>query len=51
NVATICELCFPVSSIVFDFIFNGKFLSPIQFVSAVVMLFSIYKITQTQRNN
>lgn len=51
NVATICELCFPVSSILFDFIFNGKFLSPVQFVSTIVMLFSIYKITQTQRNN
>lgn len=51
NVATICELCFPVSSILFDFIFNGKFLSGIQVISTIVMLFSIYKITQSQRNN
>lgn len=48
NVATICELCFPVSSILFDFIFNGKFLSGIQIVSAIVMLFSIYRITQSR---
>lgn len=49
NVATICELCFPVSSILFDFIFNGKFLSGIQIVSAALMLFSIYRITQSRR--
>lgn len=49
NVATICELCFPVSSILFDFLFNGKFLSGIQVVSAALMLFSIYRITQSRR--
>ncbi|MEG0068234.1 DMT family transporter [Cetobacterium sp.] len=50
NVATMCELCFPVSSIVFDYIFNGKILSPIQFVSAAFLLFTIYKITKNQKN-
>nr|WP_307774545.1 DMT family transporter [uncultured Cetobacterium sp.] len=49
NVATMCELCFPVSSIVFDFIFNGKLLSPVQFISAAALLFSIYKITKNQK--
>ncbi|MGL4671837.1 MAG: DMT family transporter [Cetobacterium sp.] len=50
NIATICELCFPVSSIVFDYIFNKKVLSPIQFVSAGLLLFAIYKITKNQNN-
>ncbi|MGL4358477.1 DMT family transporter [Cetobacterium sp.] len=50
NIATMCELCFPVSSIVFDYIFNKKILSPIQFVSAGILLFTIYKITKNQKN-
>ncbi len=50
NIATMCELCFPVSSIVFDYIFNKKMLSPIQFISAGMLLFTIYKITKNQKN-
>ncbi|MCG8471637.1 MAG: DMT family transporter [Desulfobacterales bacterium] len=44
GVGTICELLFPISSIVFDYIFNGHILSPIQWISAVVMLFAIWRI-------
>jgi drug/metabolite transporter (DMT)-like permease len=44
GVATICELLFPISSIVFDYIFNGNILSPVQWVSASLMLFAIYRI-------
>ncbi|SCY26823.1 DMT family transporter [Desulfoluna spongiiphila] len=44
GVATICELLFPISSILFDYIFNGNILSPIQWVSATAMLFAIYRI-------
>lgn len=50
NVATMCELCFPVSSILFDYIFNGNVLSTIQILSAVLMLYSIYKITKNRAN-
>ena len=50
NIATMCELCFPVSSIVFDYIFNGRLLSPVQFMSAGILLFTIYKITRNQKN-
>lgn len=49
NIATICELCFPVSSIVFDYVFNGKILSLVQFLSAGMLLFSIYRITKNQK--
>ncbi len=48
KVSTICELCFPISTIVFDYIFNKQVLSPIQWVSAAVMLFAIYRITANQ---
>ena len=44
GVATICELLFPISSIVFDYIFNGNILSPVQWVSATIMLYAIYRI-------
>ncbi|NNF97928.1 MAG: DMT family transporter [Desulfobacteraceae bacterium] len=50
SVSTICELCFPISSIFFDYVFNGNVLSPIQWVSASVMLFAIVKITVNQNS-
>ncbi|MCD4790324.1 MAG: DMT family transporter, partial [Bacteroidales bacterium] len=34
-IATICELFFPISAIFFDYIVNGKILSPVQWVAAV----------------
>lgn len=46
KVSTMCELCFPISSAVFDYIFNGNVLSGIQLFSAGIMLVSIYKISK-----
>jgi drug/metabolite transporter (DMT)-like permease len=43
-VATISELLFPVSAIFFDYIVNGNILSPVQLVSAVVMIFALIKL-------
>ncbi|MDO9511081.1 MAG: DMT family transporter [Bacteroidales bacterium] len=40
-VATVCELFFPISAIIFDYIFNGTRLSVVQWISAVIMIFSI----------
>ncbi len=48
NISTICELCFPISTIVFDYIFNGHVLSLVQWISAIVMLFAIYNVSNTQ---
>ncbi len=44
-VATISELLFPISAILFDYLFNDSILSPIQMISAVIMVFSIIKLT------
>ncbi len=44
-VATISELLFPISAILFDYIFNGSVLSPVQLLSAVVMFFAIIKLS------
>jgi drug/metabolite transporter (DMT)-like permease len=43
--ATICELCFPLSAIVFDYLFNDRLLSTVQWISAAVMIYSIIRLT------
>jgi len=43
--ATICELCFPVSAILFDYLVNDRVLSPLQWVSAGVLIFAILKLS------
>lgn len=45
-IATICELFFPVSAIIFDYIFNHKTLNTVQWIAAVVMIFAIIKLNQ-----
>jgi len=44
-IATICELLFPVSAILFDYLFNGKVLSSIQWISAIILLIAIIKLS------
>lgn len=44
-VATICELCFPLSAIIFDYVFHGRVLTTVQWVSAAIMLISIVKLS------
>lgn len=43
-ISAIVELLFPISAIVFDFLINKNILTTIQWVSAFVMIFSIFKI-------
>lgn len=50
QVATMCELAFPISSAILDYFVNKTILSPVQWISAAVMLFTIYKVTKTQEN-
>ena len=44
SVSTIAELCFPLSAVFFDYIFNDNRLSTIQWISAAVMLIAIFKL-------
>lgn len=46
-VASICELFFPLSAILFDYIFNGTMLSAIQWISAAVMIVAIFNLNRT----
>lgn len=48
NLATMCELCFPISTVIFDYLINGSVLSPIQWVSAICMLVAIYRMSANQ---
>jgi drug/metabolite transporter (DMT)-like permease len=43
--ATICELCFPVSAIFFDYFVNDRVLSLVQWISAAVLIFAILKLS------
>ncbi|WP_163469843.1 DMT family transporter [Fusobacterium sp. IOR10] len=49
SVATICELAFPISSVLFDYIFNKNLLTAIQSFGAIILLFSIIKISKSQK--
>jgi drug/metabolite transporter (DMT)-like permease len=44
-VATICELFFPVSAILFDYLFNHRILTPIQWISSIILLIAIIKLS------
>jgi len=43
-IATISELLFPISAIFFDYIVNDSLLSPIQLLSAAIMVFAIIRL-------
>lgn len=43
-VATISELLFPISAIFFDYIVNDSILSPVQMISAAIMVFAIIRL-------
>ena len=45
-IATISELLFPISAIFFDYIINDSILSPVQLVSAAVMVFAIIRLNK-----
>lgn len=48
SVAVICELFFPISTILFDYIFNGSRLSVVQWISAIIMVFAIVNLNRLQ---
>ncbi|HZK07338.1 MAG TPA: DMT family transporter [Bacteroidales bacterium] len=45
-IAIICELLFPISAIIFDYIFNDSILSAVQWISAAVMIFAIINLNR-----
>ncbi len=47
SVATICELFWPFSAVILDYIFNHNTLNSIQIVAAIIMVGAIYMVVQT----
>lgn len=43
-VATMSELLFPISAIIFDYLINDSILTPVQFISAAVMVFALIRL-------
>ena len=43
--ATICELFFPISAILFDYLINGRALTIVQWIGTIVMIFAIIRLT------
>ncbi|NOZ81333.1 MAG: DMT family transporter [DPANN group archaeon] len=51
SIATIAELFFPASAIVFDYLVNGSVLSLVQWVAALVLLYAITQVTIHQKED
>ena len=49
-VSTICELLFPVSVIVFDYLINKNRLDVVQWISILVMFLAIYMLNHTRKH-
>ncbi|MBI5662971.1 MAG: EamA family transporter [Ignavibacterium album] len=45
SVATICELAFPLSAVILEYFVHGKILTPVQWIGAMILLFSIIKVS------
>jgi drug/metabolite transporter (DMT)-like permease len=42
--ATISELMFPISAVLFDYLINKSLLSPVQWIAAAVMIYAIIRL-------
>jgi drug/metabolite transporter (DMT)-like permease len=48
SVATICELMYPISAIIFDYVLNWTKFSIVQILSVGIILYSIYQLSINQ---
>jgi drug/metabolite transporter (DMT)-like permease len=49
SVSTICELAFPLSAIIFEFIIRGRMLTWSQWLGVLVLFFAIYQVSIVQK--
>ena len=45
SVASICELAFPLTAVILEFALRGNILGPVQWIGALILLFSILRVT------
>ncbi len=48
-VSTICELFFPISAIIFDYLINHHILSIVQWISAIIMITAVVEISYKRK--
>jgi drug/metabolite transporter (DMT)-like permease len=46
SVATICELAFPLTAVILEYLLRGNILGPVQWVGVGILLYSIFKVTR-----
>ena len=46
SVATICELAFPLTAVLLEYLVRGKILNPVQWLGIGILLFSIIKVSR-----
>ena len=51
SVATICELAFPLTAIILEYILRKNLLGPVQWIGVVILLISIIRVTKLKVNN
>jgi len=49
STATICELFWPLSSVVLDYAINKNVLSPVQLIASLVLLYAVFKVLKDGR--
>lgn len=49
SLATLCELSWPVSAIIFDYLLNHNILSWSQILGTVILILAVYKVTMLNR--
>lgn len=47
SVATICELAFPITAVLLEYILRDNILDPIQWLGVVILVTSIFKVTRS----
>jgi drug/metabolite transporter (DMT)-like permease len=50
SVATICELAFPLTAIILEFVLRDNLLNIVQWVGVAILIFGIYKVTNIDKS-
>lgn len=48
SVATICELAFPLTAVLLEYLVYDKILNPVQWLGVLILLFSIFKVSKVR---
>lgn len=46
SVATICELAFPLTAVILEYLLRGNLLGPVQWFGVAILLYSIFRVTR-----